>query len=311
MFPRRRAVAACLALAMLGLSLLFLHAKSITPRALRISAIGGDDIGSPVQVRAHVHRAWTTGDGDPALVLIDYEDFATIRVAARPRAVAQPALVAPGATVDVVGSVFGSGSSVQIFSDAAGGVTVVSPPSSNLLPLEFVARNAVRLEGQRVLVRATLADVRTLVDPLHALLKADGSEVWAFSRDGWTAGRADVVGRLGLSSRGRCELFMGPEPHTIETTVAALAACPEVLLAQPVAVRGVQVIPGEPLGTSLLVKDLGDGPEFRMAAFVRGWDWRQDPRPLQIGNLVTVEGVVEYQATEARWRITGETPPAA
>ena len=311
MLARRRAVAACLALSFLGLCLLFLHARSITPRSVAIGDIGGDDAGAPVRVRGHVHRASTTDGGDASLVLMDYEDFATIRVIARTRAIAEPALVAPGALVEVVGTVFGSGGSVQIFCEGAGGVTVVQPAPTNVLPLEFVARNAERLGGERVVVRATVADLRAVIDPRHARLQAGGAEVWAFAANGWTAGRANVIGRLMRTSEGRCELFVAAEPITVESSVAALAACPEVLLGQPVLVRNVTVEPGEFLGTAFTAKDLGDGAEFRVAVFVPGWDWRQSPRVVQAGDLVTVDGTVDYQATEARWRIMADRPPGA
>ncbi|HEV8594561.1 MAG TPA: hypothetical protein VGR51_03435, partial [Thermoplasmata archaeon] len=184
MFRRRRAVAMCLACTILGLSFLFLHAKSITPHTLAISEVGGDDVGAPVRVRGHVHRAWTTDEGNAGLTLIDYEDFATVRVIARPKAVAHPSLVSPGALVEVAGTVFGSGGFLQIFAEELGGVTVLAPPSTNLLAIEFVARNAARLEGERVVVRGLLADVRALIDPRHAILRADGADVWAFNASG-------------------------------------------------------------------------------------------------------------------------------
>jgi len=310
-FPRRRAVSACLVLSFVGLGFLFLHAKSVTPRAMAIGDIGGGDVGTPVRVRGHVHRASTTDGGDASLVLMDYANFATIRIVARPRAIAEPTLVSPGAVVEAVGTVFGSGGSLQIFCDDVGDVTVVQPAPTNLLPLEFVARNAGRLEGERVVVRATVADLRAVVDPRHALLRADGVSVWAFAANGWTAGRANVIGRLMRTSEGRCELFVAAEPITIESSVTALAGCPEVLLGQPVLVRNVTVEPGEFLGTAFTAKDLGDGAEFRVAVFVPGWDWRQSARVMQVGDLVTVDGTVDYQATEARWRIMADRPPGA
>ena len=309
MFRRQRAVAACFVLAFLGLAFLFVHAKSITPRSLPISEIGADDVGMPVRVRGHVHRVSTTDEGNAAIVLVDYGDFATIRVIARPRAVAQPSLVAPGALVEVVGSVFASGGTVQVFSEDVGAVTVVSPPSTNLLPLEFVARNAARLAGERVVVRAELADLWVITDPRYAHLRSDGSELWAFSPEGWTAGRWDVTGRLAVSSRGRCELSAGDEPHPIDATLPALAVCPEVLLGQAVRVRNVTVEPGELIGSGMTLRDVGDGAEFRMAAFVRDWDWRTDERGWRLGDLVTLEGIVDYQPTEARWRIVADGAP--
>ena len=306
---RPRAVAACLALSLLGLGFLFLHAKSITPRSMSIGDVGGEDAGAPVRLRGHVHRVGTTDEGNAAIVLMDYEDFATIRVIARPRAIAEPALVAPGALVEVTGTVFEAGGSLQVFCEDLGSVALVSPPSTNLLPLEFVARNAARLGGQRVVVRGAVADVYAVVDPRHALLRENGSSLWAFSDAGWEAGRADVVGRLLVTSRGRCELFAGEEAHAIPATVAALATCPEVLLDQPVLVRNATVEPGELLGTALTMQDQGDGAEFRMAAFVRGWDWRGEDRPVRLGDILSLEGTVEYQATEARWRIAASEPP--
>lgn len=309
MFPRRRIVAVCLALAILGLSALFLHARSITPRPMRIAEIGGDDLGAPVLVEGHVHRVRTTDEGNAAIVLMDYADFATVRVIARPHALADAARVAPGARIAVVGEVFGSRTSVQVFAEAAGSVTVLEPPSTNLLPLEFVAANAARLEGQTVVVRALLADVWAVVDPRHALLRGDGAELWAYRRDGWSGEPGPLTGRLVFTSRGRCELFVGDEPLAIGATVAALAACPDALLGQPVAVRNATVEPGELVGTGLVLRDLGDGAEFRMAAFVWNWDWRADARPLRFGDLVTVEGVVEYHATEARFRIATDLTP--
>ena len=309
MFDRRRVLAGCLALSFVGLCLLFLHARSITPRTVAIGEIDGADVGSPVRVRGHIHRASTTDGGDASLVLIDYEDFATVRVVARPRAIADPTLVSPGAVVDVVGSLFGSGGSLQIYADEPGAVTLVQAAPTNVLPLEFVARNAARLEGERVVVRGAVADLRAIVDARHAQLRSDGAAVWAFAANGWTAGRSDVTGRLLLTSRGRCELFASPEPVTVETSVPTLAACPEVLRGQPVLVRNVTVEPGEVVGTAFTARDQGDGADFRVAVFVDGWDWRQAETRLKIGDLVTIDGVVEYQATEARWRIAAEEPP--
>jgi hypothetical protein len=304
---RERFLAVAVAVVLLGLGGLFLHARSITPRDLRISEIGGDDVGVPVRVRGHVHRVGTTDEGNAAIILMDYADFAMIRVVARPRAVPDPASVAPGALVEVVGSVFGSGGAVQVFAEDPGSVTVRAPPGSNLLPLEFVARNAGRLDGHRVVVRATVADVRALVDPRHALLGSGEDRLWAYDPVGWTAGRANVTGRLVLTSRDRCELFVGPESYPVEATLAALVTCPDVLVGQPVIVRNVTVEPGEILGSLLTLKDLGDGAEFRMAAFVEGWDWRV--AGISLGVVRTVEGIVEYQATEARWRILTDVPP--
>lgn len=309
MFRRRRVVAACLALSFVGLCLLFLHARSITPRDLGIAEIGGDDVGAPVRVRGHVHRVWTTDEGNAGLVLLDYGDFATVRVIARPKAVSHPTLVAPGAFVEVTGTVFGSGGTIQIFAEDLGAVAILAPPSTNLVSLEFVARNAARLEGEHVVVRGLLADVRTIVDGRHALLQADGSELWAYDPSGWNAGRANVTGRLTITSMGRCELFVGEEPHAVEATLAALAGCPQVFLGEAVIVRNVAVTPGEVVGTALSVRDLGDGAEFRLAAFVRGWDWRREAPSLRLGDLITIEGVVEYQATEARYRVLCGAPP--
>ena len=308
MFRRQRAVSVCLALAFLGLAVLFLHAKSITPRAIAISDIGGDDVGTPVRVQGHVHRVSTTDEGNAAIVLIDYNDFATVRVVARPRAIAEPTLVSPGALVEVVGSVFGAGT-IQLFSEDEGGVTVRAPASSNRLPLEFVARNAARLSGHRVGVRAELADVQASIDPRHALVRDQDAEMWAFAADGWSGGRQDVTGRLAVTSLGRCELFAGEEPEAVHVTLAALAACPEALLDRPVRVSNVTVDPGESIGTHLTVSDVGEGARYRMAAFVRGWDWRRGTPVVRLGDLVTVLGDVEYQATEARWRIVCENPP--
>jgi len=301
-------VAACLALSLVGLSFLFLHAKSITPRNLAIAEIGGDDAGAPVRVRGHVHRVWMTDEGNAGLVLIDYEDFATVRVIARPIAVAQPRLVAPGAFVEVVGSVFGSGGFVQVFAEDAGAVKVVRPASANSLSLEFVARNAARLEGHRVVVRGTLDDARTNVDPRHALLSSGEDRLWAYREDGWREGWGDVTGRLLVASSGRCELFVGDEPHPIEASVAALATCPEVFVNQAVVVRNATIEPGELIGSALTLRDLGDGAQFRLSVFVRGWDWREADSA-QLDDLLTVEGVVEYRATEARYRIACDLPP--
>ena len=88
-----------------------------------------------------------------------------------------------------------------------------------------------------------------------------------------------------------------------------MAACPGVLLGQPVLLRNVTVEPGELLGSAFTARDQGDGAEFRVAVFVDGWDWRRSERVVRIGDLVTIDGVVEYQATEARWRIHSGEPP--
>ena len=309
MDSRSRPVAASVAVSILTLSLLFLHANSITPRDLRIAEIGGDDVGLPVRVRGHIHRVDTTGEGNAAIVLLDYEDFATVRVVARPQAIADSAQAAPGALVSVVGSVFGSGGSVQIFSEDVGGVTVLAPPSTNLLHLEFVARNAVRLDGHRVVVRALVGDVRAIVDSRHALLRQGAATMWAYDPTGWTEGPGMVTGRAYVTSRGRCELFAGAEPSPVEASLAALAACPGYLLAKPVLVRDVTVDAGELIGTAVVLKDLGDGADYRMEAFVADWDWRPEASWVALGKVVTFEGTVEYQATEARWRIATELPP--
>lgn len=298
-----------MAIAILSLALLFLHAQSITPRDLRIADIGGDDVGLPVRVRGHVHRVDTTDDGNAAVVLMDYEDFATLRVVARPRAIRNATQVAPGALVSVVGSVFGSRGSVQVFSEDVGGLTVLAPPSTNLLPLEFVARNAARIEGHRVVVRAVVGELRALVDSRHALLRQGPDVLWAYDPRGWVGGTTSLTGRMYVTSRGRCELFAGPESNATEVSLAALAACPETFVGRPVFVRGATVDPGEMIGTVLTLKDLGDGADFRMAAFVRGWDWHSGASWLSLGQVVTFEGTVEYQATEARWRIVTDLPP--
>jgi hypothetical protein len=298
-----------MAIAILSLAVLFLHAESITPRDMRIADVGGDDVGLPVRVRGHIHRVDTTAEGNAAIVLLDYEDFATLRVIARPHAIADATQAAPGALVSVVGSVFGSRGAVQVFSEDLGGVTVLAPPSTNLLPLEFVAQNAVRIEGHRVVVRALVGDVRTLEDSRHALLRQGTDSLWAYDPSGWAEEPAVVTGRLYVTSRGRCELFAGPEPSAVEASLAALAACPEIFVGKPVYVRDVTVEPGERLGTTLTLKDLGDGADYRMAAFVRGWDWRPESSWMAVGRLVTLEGTVEYQATEARWRIATNVPP--
>ncbi len=240
---------------------------------------------------------------------MDYEDFATIRVVARARAIADPASVVPGAVVAVVGEVFGTGGFVQLFADEGGAITVVAPASTNLVTLEFVARNAVRLEGHRVLVRGVLADARTVIDSRHALLHADGASLWAYRADGWQAGRANVTGRLVETSRGRCELFSAPEPEPLAVTMPELAACPETLVGVPVRVVNVTVSPGELLGSTLTLRAAGDGAEFRLPAFIRQWDWQSAARPLAVGNVLVVEGVVDYQVTEARWRLLADAPP--
>ncbi|TLZ51363.1 MAG: hypothetical protein E6K18_05230 [Methanobacteriota archaeon] len=223
MFPRRRAVAACLTLTFLGLCALFLHARSITPRSVAIHEIGGEDAGSSVRVRGHVHRVSTTDGGDASIVLIDYGDFATVRVVARPNAITDPTLVAPGALVDVVGTLFGSDGSLQIFSDDVGGVTVVAPAPTNLLSLEFIARNAPRLEGERVLARAAVADLRAIIDSRHARLRQGGAEVWAFAGDGWTPGPANVTGRLRAGDGVRCLRHPSRSPLTRRSRVSRRA----------------------------------------------------------------------------------------
>lgn len=296
-------------IAILSLGLLFVHATSITPRDVRIADIGGDDAGLPVRVRGHVHRVDTTDEGNAAIVLLDYEDFMTLRVIARPRAVTNVTQVAAGAYVSVVGAVFGSHGSLQVFSEVVGGVTVLAPPSSNLQSLEFVARNAARLDGHRVAVRASLAEVHALVDSRHARLRQGSDEMWAYDPSGWAKATAVITGRVYITSRGRCELFAGEEPDAMETQIAALAACGKSLLGRPVVIRDVIVEPGETLGTAMTLKDLGDGADYRMAAFVRGWDRGPDAPWMSVGRLVTIEGTVEYQATEARWRIVTDVPP--
>jgi len=306
---RERVLAASIVIAILSLAVLFLHSRSITPREVRLGDIGGDDLGLPVRVRAHVHRVDTTDEGNAAITLLDYEDFAALRVIARPHAIRDATQVAPGALVSVVGSVFGSQGALQVFSEDVDGVTVLAPPSTNLLPLEFVARNAVRIEGHRIVVRASVTEVRTLVDSRHALLRQGIDVVWAYDPSGWMGGTAGVTGRLYVTSRGRCELFTGQETDATEATVAVLAACPPDLVGRPVFVRDVIVEPGETIGTAVMLKDLGDGADYRMAAFVRGWDWRTESAWMSVGRLVTFEGTVEYQVTEARWRIVTDDPP--
>lgn len=305
----QRLVSACMAVALLALVLLFVHATSITPRDLRLADVGGDDVGLSVRVRGHVHRVDTTDEGNAALVLLDYEDFGTLRVIARPHAISNVTDVAPGAFVAVVGSVFVSGGMLQVFSEEVDGVSVLAPPSGNLLTLEFVARNAARLQGHHVVVRSLVGDIRALVDSRHALLVQGSHNMWAYDPTGWTEGQKTISGRLLIMSRGRCELFVGHEPQASEATVASLASCPDSLVGRPVLVRNVTVKPGELFGTVLTLRDLGDGAEFRMAAFVRGWDWREEARQLAVGQLITVEGTVEYQDTEARWRIESVVPP--
>lgn len=309
MASRERLLAASLVIAILSLTVLFVHARSITPREMRIGDIGGGDLGLPVRVRGHVHRVDTTGEGNAAITLLDYEGFAALRVIARPHAIRDATQVAPGALVSVVGSVFGSQGALQVFSGDIDGVTVLVPASTNLLPLEFVARNAVRIEGHRVVVRASVADVRTLVDSRHALMRQGNDVVWAYDPSGWTGGTAGVTGRLYVTSRGRCELFAAQETDATEATVAVLAACPPDLVGQPVSVRDVIVEPGEMIGTAVTLKDLGDGADYRMSAFVRGWDGRAESAWMSVGRMVTLEGTVEYQATEARWRIVTDDPP--
>jgi hypothetical protein len=95
----------------------------------------------------------------------------------------------------------------------------------------------------------------------------------------------------------------------VEVSLAFLASCPEGALGTPVLVRDVAVEPGERIGTSVTLKDLGDGAEYRMAAFVRDWDHRPHASWMSIGRSITFAGSVEYQATEARWRIVTDVPP--
>lgn len=306
MFRRRRFVAVCLTFAFLGLALLFLHATSITPRTVRVSEIGADDHGTLVRVDGHVSDVRTTDAGNAAIVLMDYSDFATVRVVARPRAIAEPDLVAPGASIRVVGAVFGSGGSLQVFSESLGSVSVLAPPSTNLLPLSFIASNAPRLEGQTVVVRGVLAEAWTVRDYRHALLRSDGAEAWAFDPEGWHGDREVITGRLVVTSRDRCELFVGPEPSALAVTVLDLASCPDHLIGQPVSVVA-DIAPGELLGSGIVVRDASHGGEFQMTGFVRGWDWT-DSR-FQFGDLVSVEGTVEYRATEALWQIVCDVTP--
>lgn len=309
MESRGRAVAACLVLSVLGLAALFVHSASIAPRELRIGDVGIEDLGRLVLVRGVVHRVGTTGEGNAAIVLMDYGDFATIRVVARPAAVDRPVLTTPGAVVAVVGQVFGSQGHIQIFADAAGSVAVLVAPGANLLPLPFVATNAARLEGHRILVRATLVDARTVVDPRHALLRDGDAALWAYDLRGWSGGHATVTGRLFLTSRGRCELFVGVEPDAIRTDLAQLASCPAHLIGEAVSVEGVLVEPGELLGSALALESPGDDGTYRMDAFVVGWDWRDDTPWLRSGSPLLVEGVLEYRPTESRWRIAGDVTP--
>jgi len=158
-------------------------------------------------------------------------------------------------------------------------------------------------------VRALVGDVRALVDSRHALLRRGSDTMWAYDSRGWTEGTGTVTGRLYVTSRGRCELFAGFEPDAEEASLAALTACPEVLVGRPVFVRDVSVEAGELMGTAIVLKDLGDGADYRMAAFIADWDWRPEASWMSLGKVVTLEGTVEYQVTEARWRIATEVPP--
>lgn len=307
---RRKLLAASLAAAFGGLTGLFAYAASLHPTPLAIADIGADDLGRYVEVRGAVRDSDSTRSGGGSLELLDLDSFASVRVfisAAAWGRLADRSAFVPGAFVWAVGELEAFGSEVVLQVSGTEGLLVLQAAGGTRVPLRTAASRAHDLLGMTVTVRAVLADPVPTVDPLRVRLRAGGSDIWAFAPDA-PEGLLDLCGtveRDPLADRWSLLVAPGdahPHPAALDcppVPLAAVAADPAHFEGEVLGLVGVTAARGETLGTAFLLKD----GAASLAGFIRS---PALPPSLAAGDLVDFTAVVEFRASEGRYRLGGE-----
>jgi len=311
-----RRIVAALVVALLGLLALTAYSWTVSPAAMRLGEIDGGDVGRFVEVRGHLRQTDGTAGGGVRLLLVDLEDFSTLRAYLGRNAwtaVPDRVAVSPGAEVVLRGELRRLGSEVVLDVASAGDLRVVAPAAANLVRLETLASRAADLVGMNVTAVGVLAAVHEVVDPLRVRIGTTAI-LWATAPDG-APGLVDVCGTLEFDrGRSRWELRVAPgdlRPHgagtgCTEVSLEEVVRDPEAYAATRIGLSAVPATRGEPLGTAF---DLRDGSRS-----FGGILWGHGlPDGAKDWTAVEFQGTVTYDDTAGRFRLesTGPTLRAA
>jgi len=171
MIEKSKLLAIVIIVALVGVLGLYAYAVSIESKSMSISDLDSGDLGSMVEVEAHIKdvKVWSSGDLD--LVLTDYDSGETINVKIDARAtdnLNNPEKLVPGAKVRISGLLEDYNGELQIHVMSSEGITLLKTAQSNVLSLAVILDRPEVFEGIFVVVRGHVWNIEE-IDSINAI----------------------------------------------------------------------------------------------------------------------------------------------
>jgi len=323
MLERKKLLVVAVLISFLGIIFLYAYALSIHPKRLPIGEIGSDDVGSSVQTKGLIKQYQAHSYGGLTLLLIDYNDYATIKLFLSREAydgLDFKQRIVPGAEVEVSGEVQEFGGDLEIFISSPLAIKILKDAKENELSIETLAKNPVPFQGIYLKTYGMIYGLSVIIDEKRINVSDGSHSLWAFAeKEVSVGGPVDVYGRLLYNEiRERWEIKIAETydnittspsltpPGYAEKTLEDILSQPETSEGQLIAIKNVSATKGELIGTSFSLSDMGEMEMYSINCLIFGWNWDSDKKGVLSGSSVSFYGRFDYYEPKAQWQITSE-----
>lgn len=172
MIEKPRILLLVIIISIAGVIGLYAYAVSIESKSMSIADLDSGDLGSIVEVEAHIKdvQSWSSGDLD--LVLTDYGAGKTLNAKIDADAAGNlenPEKLVPGAKIRISGLVEDYNGELQIHVMSSEGVTVLETAKDNVLSLAVILDRPDIFSGISVVVRGKVWDIK-IIESIDAIV---------------------------------------------------------------------------------------------------------------------------------------------
>jgi DNA/RNA endonuclease YhcR with UshA esterase domain len=165
MIEKPRLLFLVIVISMVGVIGLYAYAVSIESKSMSIGDLDSGDLGSMVEVEAHIKdvKAWSSGDLN--MVLTDYDSGESLNVKIDARAAGNlnsPEKLVPGAKVRVSGLLEDYNGELQLHIMSSEGITLIRTAQNNVLSLAVILDRPEVFEGILVVVRGSVWNIEEI-----------------------------------------------------------------------------------------------------------------------------------------------------